>query len=102
MALSLTDITISVGSLAEDTDRATAGRVHLAAPAPLEDLGPFIFGDHPLHLEQQLLLRLVADLVVEEHDLDAAAPELLDEEDLIGILASQAIGRVDVEPVDQA
>ena len=53
--------------------------MHLPAPAPFEDLGPFIFGDHPLHLKQQLLLRLIADLVVEEDDLDPAAPELLDE-----------------------
>ena len=102
MTLSLADVAISVGSLAEDADRAIAGRVHLPASAPLEDLGPFIFGDHPLHLEQQLLLRLIADLVVEEDDLDAAALELLDEEDLISIFASQAIGRVDVEAIDQA
>ena len=71
MTLSLADVAIPVGSLAEDTDRAVASRVHLPAPAPLEDLGPLIFGDHPLHLEQQLLLRLIADLVIEEDDLDS-------------------------------
>jgi hypothetical protein len=102
MTISFADVTISVWSLAKDTDRASAGRVHLPTSAPLEDLGPFIFSDHPLHLEQQLLLRLVADLVVKENDLDATALKFLHEEDLISIFASQAIGRVDIEAIDQA
>src|SRR3982751_1863892 len=102
MPLWFADIAIPVGSLAEDADRAIARRVQLPAAAPLEDLGAFIFGDHPLHLEQQLLLRLLSDRVVEEDDLDATALELLDDEDLISIFASQSIGRVDVEAIDQA
>jgi hypothetical protein len=52
-------------------------------------------------LEQELLLRLIADLVVEEDDLDATALKLFDEKDLISIFASQTVGRVDVEAVDQ-
>ena len=76
--------------------------MHLPAPAPLEDLGPLVFGDHPLHLQQQSLLRVLANRVVEEDDFDAATMELFEQQDLISIFASQAIGRVDVEAIDQA
>ena len=76
--------------------------MHLPATAPLEDLGPLVFGDHPLHLKQQSLLRVLPDRVVEEDDLEAAALELFEQEDLISIFASQTVGRVDVEAIDQA
>src|SRR4051794_6882546 len=61
VALSLADVAISIWGLAEDADRAIAGRVQLPAAAPLQDLGPLVLGDHPLHLEQQSLLRVLAD-----------------------------------------
>ena len=51
----------------------------LAPAAPLQDLGPLILGDHPLDLEQQVILRRLAQRAVEEHDLDAGTPELVDE-----------------------
>ena len=76
--------------------------VSLAPAAPLQDLGPLILGDHPLDLEQQVILRRLAQRAVEEHDLDAGTPELVDEQHLIGIAPGQPIRGVNVEAVDEA
>ena len=70
------------------------------APAALEDFGALVLGDHPLHLQQQVVLGTAADRAVEEHDLHARAAELLDQEHLVGIAPGQAIGGMDVEAID--
>jgi hypothetical protein len=59
-------------------------------------------GDHPLDLQQQVVLGRAADRVVEEDDLGADAPELLHEQHLMGMAAGQPVGGVDVETVDAA
>ena len=64
----------------------------LAAAAALQDLGPLVLGDHALDLEQQVLLRRAAELVVQEDDLDAAAVQLINQQDLVGVLAGQSVG----------
>ena len=48
-----------------------------SSPAPLQDLGALVFGNHALDLKQQVVLRAGADGTVQEDDLDAGAPELL-------------------------
>jgi hypothetical protein len=40
--------------------------------------------------------------VVEEDDLDPAAVQLVDQEDLVGVAAGEAVGGEDVEPVQGA
>ena len=37
-----------------------------AAPAPFEDLGPLVFGDHALNLEPKIVLGGATDRVVQE------------------------------------
>ena len=44
-----------------------------SAPTALEDLGAFIFGNHALHLQQQVVLGCAADGTVQEDNLGAAA-----------------------------
>jgi hypothetical protein len=74
--------------------------VQLAAAAALQDLGALIFRDDALDLEQQVVLGRAPQRAVEEDQLDAAPPQLVDEENLIGVAARQAVGGVDVEPID--
>jgi hypothetical protein len=98
----LADIAMSVGRATEHVDRATPGGVLLASPTPLEDLGPLVFGDHALHLDQEVLRGVMPEGIAEEDDLDAAMSEFLQDEDLTGILARESIRVEDVEAVDGA
>src|SRR5215472_12792156 len=54
-------VTLSYVSVPErrarkDIDSALLRHVLFASPAPLRDLGAFVFGDHPLKLYEQLIL----------------------------------------------
>jgi hypothetical protein len=68
---------ITIRGLAEHTHPPSLGRVPLAAPTALEELGPLVFGDHPLDLQQQLLFRGLGCGMVEEPHLYAGAREFL-------------------------
>jgi hypothetical protein len=49
----------------------------LAPPAALEHLGALILGDHPLHLQQQIVLRGLAQGPVQEDERDPEALEFV-------------------------
>src|SRR5262249_44773240 len=100
VALVLADVTVAVGRAAEHVDRSTACGVLLASAATLHDLGAFVLGDHALDLEQKVLFGATADRVAEEDDLDATMGEVLDDQDLIGILARKTVRIEHVEAVD--
>src|SRR3712207_5972272 len=71
------DITIPVGRAGESADRTRSRGMAPSPPTPLQDLGALVFGDDALDLEQEVVLRAGADGAVQEGDLDASAPELL-------------------------
>ena len=71
----------------------------LATASAFENLRAFVLGDHSLHLQEQLVFGRLPEAVVEKDDIDARTLELVEQEDLIGVLAGQAIGRLDVEAV---
>ena len=73
-----------------------------ATPAALQDAGALIFGDDALHLQQQVVLGRAADGAVDERDLDAGAPELLDQQDLVGVAPREPVRGMHVDPVDLA
>jgi hypothetical protein len=50
-ALSSTHVAIPVGSPRQRTDGSELCGMPAAAPAPFEDLGPLVFGDHALNLK---------------------------------------------------
>jgi hypothetical protein len=66
--------------------------VATTSPSALEDLGPFVFGDHTLHLQEQVIFRRTPDSPVEEHHFRAATTELLHEQHLIGVAACSRSG----------
>jgi hypothetical protein len=53
-----------------------------------------------LQLQQQGVLRRLADRPVEEHHLGTGTRELLEQHRLVRVRAGQAIGRVHVDDVD--
>jgi hypothetical protein len=74
-----------------------------SASGSFQDLGSFVFGDHPLHLHQQVSFRRVdARDVVEENDLHAMLLEFFQKHDLVRIFPGQAIRRQHVKPIDGA
>jgi hypothetical protein len=48
----LADVAIAIGRPREHIDAAAPGAVQLAPAVALHDLGPFVFGNHALHLQQ--------------------------------------------------
>jgi hypothetical protein len=101
-ALAPADVAVAVGRAAQDVHRAAARRVELAAAAALEDLGPLVLGDHALHLQEEIVFWRAPQLAIEEDQLHTATLELVDQQDLIGVFAGQAIRRVDVKAIDGA
>ena len=95
-------ITIPIGGPTEHIHHPCPGGMALATSVALDDLGPFILSDHPLHLQKQVIFRALPQGPVEEYDLHSGASELIDQEHLIGVFACQAIWRVHIEPVHTA
>ena len=75
---------------------AVARLLQLATAEALAENGPLVFGDGALDLQldlqQELVIRVVRDRVLQEHDLNACAAELFQEQDLVGVFAREAIG----------
>jgi len=65
--------------------------LQLAATEPLGQHCTLVFGDGPLDLQQQLVVGIVGDRMVQEYHRAVRAAELLQQQDLVGILARQPI-----------
>ncbi len=98
--ITLPDIAIAVGRAAQHADFSCPSPVPFPAPRALENLRAFVLGDHPLKLHEELILGRRALRRVQKAGLDAVPRELFDQQDLIGILATQAIGTVDEDGLD--
>jgi hypothetical protein len=95
----LTDV---LGGPAAHIARPTPGGMALATPRTLDALGALLLRNHPLHLQQQVVFGALPQGPLEEDHLDASTSALIDQQDLIRILAGQALGRVPREPVHTA
>jgi len=76
--------------------------VALAPPTAFEDLGPLIFGDHALNLQEQLVFGGLAHRPVEEDDLNARPLQFVHKQHLIGIFPGEPIRRMHIEALDPA
>ena len=72
------------------------------ASRTLQDLGTFVFGDHALELQQQLVLGRLRLWGLDEDRLHAVTQPFLREQDLVGILAAQSIRRQHQHGLDLA
>jgi hypothetical protein len=66
----------------------------LTAPGTFQDLRPFIFRDHALELNQELIFRAVAWWRFHEQGVDSMAGQLLDQQNLVRVLAAQSVWRI--------
>jgi hypothetical protein len=101
-ALTLGHIAIAERCPTEGTHGAHLCRMAAPTPAAFQDLGAFVFSNHALELQKQIILRGDADRPVQEHDFGSGAAELLDEEHLISIAPSQAVRGLDVKAIEAA
>src|SRR5215475_2451542 len=65
-----------------------------AATRALQDLRSFVFCNHALELNQEVIFRAVSLWRLHEQGLDSVTSELFDQQNLVRILAAQAVGRV--------
>src|SRR5215217_9610146 len=89
-AVSFGDVAVAVGRPATD-EVSLACLLELAAPEALPEQRPLVFGDRTLYLQQELVVWVIRDGVIDEHDLTARATQLFEQEHLVGILARQAV-----------
>ncbi len=95
------NVAVAVGALAADP-LAGPGLLQLAAAEPLGQDRPLVFGDGPLDLEQELVVRVVGDRPLDELDLARGLAELLQQEDLVGITPGESIGAIDADDFEFA
>ncbi len=93
--LTLAQVAVAVGGATQHTHFPSASPMSLAAARAFEDLGTLVLGDHALKLHEELIFGRGALRRIEKTGGHTLASELLDQQDLVGILAAQTIGRVD-------
>jgi hypothetical protein len=71
---------------------ASPRSLQLAAAEPLAKQCPLVLGNGALDLEQQLVTRVLADGPMDEQRLAPGTLELLQQQDLVHVLARQAVG----------
>jgi hypothetical protein len=92
---------IAIGHLPED-HLTLAGAKQFAAPVPLSDFHPLIFGNGALDLCEQPRMRIVAGRLLEKDDAGPEAFEFLEDHNLIGVLSSQSIRTQDQRSIERA
>src|SRR6516165_4472836 len=90
----LAGITVAVRSTAHYAHLPRLCTVSLATTRPLQDLCSFVFRNHALELNQELIFRTVALRRLHEQGFDSVAGELFDQQNLVSILSAQSVGRV--------
>ncbi|MEY9299222.1 hypothetical protein ABIF24_003853 [Bradyrhizobium elkanii] len=83
-------VAIAKRSAGKHAHLALKGAMALPSPRPFQDLRAFIFGDHALKLQQQLVFRRRCPSRANEQDFDAGARELFDKKDLMRIARGSA------------
>jgi hypothetical protein len=94
------NVTVSVGRAAQRAHRPGARGVPTAAAATLENLGALVLGDHPLYLQQQVVLRRSPNGPIQKHQFGSGPAKLLDQQNLIGVAARQPAGLASPEMVE--
>ena len=93
-------VAVPVGSLPAQYD-ALSRAVQLAASQSFGDLGPLVFGDDALDLDQELSFGIGRRRPVEEDDLAARALELFEKDGLVGIATRQSVRGMHVDSANE-
>jgi hypothetical protein len=88
--------------MAQDTDTPRLRGVPLAPSAPFQKFGPLVFCHHASHVQQPLIFQRVSQGAIEKDHLHASLRSFLEQHDLIGVMAREALGTMHVEAIDAA
>lgn len=91
--LGLAYVPVSVGGAAQNADFALLCTVPFTTTRTLQNLGSFIFSNHALKLQEQLIFWPIRVRRIYEDGLNPLPKPLLSQQDLIGIFTTQTIGR---------
>jgi hypothetical protein len=89
--LGLADVPVPERRAGQHVDRPGLGPVGLAAAVPFQDLRFLVFGEHPLELDEELVLRAVTLWTLDELDPGSGPGEFLDQQRLVGELTGQPV-----------
>jgi hypothetical protein len=95
-------IPVAVGRMAEDSDTSLVRGVPRATPTPFEQFGSCVFCNDALHVQQQLIFRCVPQRTIQKDNLHPALRPCIEQQDLIGIMACEAIGTMHIEAIKPA
>ena len=70
---------------------ALSRAIEFASAVPFRDLDALVLGDRTLDLSEQARLWIIGQGLIEKNNLDAEALELFENQNLIGVLAREAI-----------
>src|SRR5450759_303429 len=93
--LRLTHVAVAIGRPTQHIDVPLAGMMALATARALQDLRALILGDHALKLYEQMIFGAVPGRCFDEGRLHAVTCELFHQQNLVGVLAAQAVRRID-------
>ena len=96
------DVAVAVGRARQGIDQTLPRAMELAATVALHQPCALVLRDHPLDLREQGLLGRLPARAEQEHDPHPSGRELLEQQHLIGVAASETVGAVDVDQVDRA
>ena len=86
----------SVGEAVEASiHHSLLGSMSFPAPVSFRDLCTFVFSDHALKLNHELVLRAISRRRLQINNGNAASRKLFAQQDLIGVLTAEPVGRVD-------
>ena len=88
------------GAAPKGLDLTVARTMDLAAARPFHDLCALVLGDHSLDLHEELVLGGLARRAFEEDRRDPLLAQLVQQQHLVGVLAGEPIGAVNVQHVD--
>jgi hypothetical protein len=91
VAVTLGEIAVAVTPVCPGDELPAPGLLQPPAAGAFVNLRPLVFRHHPLHLGKQLPLRSIAKGILQKHPLDVELLELLDQQPLMSVVASQTI-----------
>src|SRR5215831_17081047 len=91
---------ISEWSAAQHADFALTSAMSFASTRALQNLGAFVLRNHPLELHEQFILGRRTTWRTHKQGLDIGAGKLLDQQNLVRVSSTQAVGRVDTRYID--
>jgi len=102
VAMPLREIAVAVTPVCPRDELPAPGLLQPPTAGAFVNLRPLVFRHHPLHLGKQFPLRGIAKGILQKHPLYVQLLELLDQQPLMSVVASQTIRRQNHDRIKRA